>query len=441
MQEERTDMITLYENHKYMHIPLKYRGITNIIRKCNVFTLDSVIWQPRDVDYSTAIKTLVGIYYHFLVSGGHIMKSLAVASDPSLICLNLTESENKDGDPVLSATETAQFLGYILHGLYCFHNKKCRNTSVMHGMAYLVRKLYEPFMRFGDSYIQELYYAIIARGTFVLQMNNKLLAKAFYKGLYDVWPYAKDRQKYFFGGMSYDVQAAYDSVLNHEDLFFDPMRDGRKYPWNMYEYNVDNIILTYAAAKEMKDVGEKTRCFSPDDIKKYGQVMDFIYDFFTRVSPFYKVRCDYYNARYSEYLKETDPVEYYGNVGHVMEKYPVLQMDYCPYLFYSCELFKSTEKPETHLYAGIAKNYTGRDYDRLDKDCPIFGQRIGQPEQGESLSVALNTIMDGAVAITMAFWVINCICEWQKRTHGLTFIFWGVIILFFLGCAGAGSKS
>ncbi len=434
-------MITRYENHKYVHIPRKYRGITNITRKCDVFTIDSMIWKPRDVDYSTAIKALVSIYYHFLVSSGHICKGLASASDPSLICLNITHNEKKDGKPILSRDETEECLGYLLHGMCCFHNKKCRNTSVMQGMAYLVRKLYEPYMGSGDNYILDIYYAIIVRGTFVLQMSNKLLAKAFYKGIYDVWPYARDRQKHFFGGMSYDAQAAYDSVLNHEDIYFDPMHDERKYPWNMYEYNVDNIILTYAAAKEMKDIGEKTGCFFPDVIKKYDLTMDFIKDFFTDVSPFYKARCDHYNERPSESLRDSDPVEYYGNVVHTMEKYPALEMDYCPYLFYSCELFKSTGKPETHLYKGIAKNYTGRDYGKLDNDCPIFGQRACQPVLKSPVSYGFNIITDSVVIITMLFWVINCICEWQKRTHCLSILFWGLVILFFMGVCGSGGSS
>ena len=276
-------MIAKYENHKHINMPLKHRGITDITRKCDVFTLDSLIWKPKDVYYKTAIRVLAGFYYHFLIRGGHISTDISAAYDPTLIFLNLTGNEKPGGEPILSKEETAEYLGLLLHGLYCFHNKKCLNTGIMQGMAYFIRKLYEPYMNSADRGTQELYYAIIARGSFVLQMSNKLLAKAFYKGLYESWPYAKDRKNYLLNArLSLDSKASYDSILDHEDISADPMHDENKYPWNMYKYNVDNLILTYCAANEMKVSGTRNKCFTDDEIRKYGQTLDFIYDYFLR---------------------------------------------------------------------------------------------------------------------------------------------------------------
>lgn len=430
-------MLERYENQNYMYVFLKNRMITNITRKCDVFTLYRPFAMTKDVDYKTAINALVDVYYHFLLSDGHIAKRNAVAKNPSLICLNLTKNEKPGGDPVLTIEETKDYLGYLLHGMYKFHNKKCRNTAVIQGMACIIRKLYEPYSGSQDKEIHELYYAIIARGTFVLQMNNKLLARAFYKGLYDLYPYAKDRQKYLCD-LLWDTEACYDSVLKHDDVHADPIHDERKYPWNLYRYNVDNLIHTYCAAKEMKTIGEKTGCFSPEEIKKYSQTMDFIYEFFKRISPFYKVRCDYYNGRGNSGLKDGDPVEYYGNVVNTMKNYETLQMDYCPYLYYSCELFKSSDDEKSWLYAGIAKTYTGRDYTSLDHDCAMFGERTRRVREEHPMASVTMAFIDALICMTMVFMVICKIGEWERRTHGLTIMFWvfvGICVFGFMGQA------
>ena len=434
-------MIANYEIQKHIAAAVKYRRIRSITRKCDVFTLCNAFGVKKDVDYRTAVDALVGVYYHFLVEGGLFCSSIPVAEDPSLICLNLTKDERPGGTPVLSEDETEGYLGCILNGLYCFHNRRCRNTAILQGMAYLVRRIYEPYMGFGNKMIHELYYAIIARGAFVLQMNNKMLAKAFYKGLYDQDPRAKEQQRYFFGGMSLDAQAVYDSVLIHEDLFFDPIHEARKYPWNMYEYNVDNLILTYCAAKGMREAGEKTKCFTPEEIRLYGLTMDFIHDFFTNVSPFYKVRCDYYNARHNPNLRLSDPVEYYNNVNTAMEKYKTLNMDYCPFLFYSCELFRSSEKPESWLYMGIAGHYTGRDYDSLDKDCPVFGERFRRTGEVRDVLCSLVKAMDlwvmGCIAVIIGMKVI----EWELRMRLSIIVFCIIISVVIAAFAGSFSDS
>lgn len=432
-------MLERYENQKYMYAYLKNRMISNITRKCDLFTLYLPFGITKDADYKTAINALVGVYYRFLLSGGSIARGNAASENPSLICLNLTQNEKPGGEPILTIEETKQYLGYLLHGLYKFHNKKCRDTAVMQGMAYIIRKLYEPYSRSRDKEIHELYYAVIARGTFVLQMNNKLLAKSFYKGLYDIYPYGKDRQKYFCG-LSWDTEACYDSILNHDDIAEDSLQDERKYPWNLYRYNVDNLILTYCAAKEMKDIGEKTKCFYPDEIKKFGQIMDFIYDFFKRISPFYKVRCDYYNSRENRGLKDGDPVTYYGNVVNTMKKYETLQMDYCPYLFYSCELFKSSDDERTWLYTGIAKTYTGRNYSSLNHDCAMFGERTRRACEERPMASVIMAFTDALICMTMVCMVACKIGEWERRTHGLTIMGWVFVGICILGVAGSTSK-
>lgn len=435
-------MLERFENQKYIYAGIKYMMVTNISRRCDVFTLHLPFDRTKDVDYVTAINALTCIYYHFLTSGGLISRECAVAVDPSFICLNLTKDERPGGEPVLTADETEKYLGFLLHGLYKFHNKKCRNTEVVQGMAYFVRKLYEPYMSTSFRNIHELYYSIMARGTFVLQMNNKLLARALYRKMYDLLPDAVKQQKYFFGSISLDAQASYDSILIHDDIYADPMRDEVKYPWNMYRYNVDNLILTYCTAKEMKSIGGKTKCFQPEEIKRYDQTMSFIHDFFTNISAFYKVRCDHFNGRENPSLKDGDPVKYYGNVNNTMEKYSTLPMDYCPYLFYSCELFKSSDDARTWLYAGIAKTYTGREYSNLDLDCAIFGDRQRRLDQGHQFPLIMSVMSDAAVLLSGAIMILAAINEWERRTHGLTILLIGFCVfvgIMILGLIGAGA--
>ena len=430
-------MLKKYENQNYINVALKNRIISNITRKCDVFTLYLPFGMTKDEDYKTAINVLVGVYYRFLLSGGHIARGNTAAENPSFICRNLTETEKPGGEPVITIEKTKEYLGYLLHGLYKFHNKKCRNTKVTQGIAYIIRKLYEPYSESRDKEIHELYYAIISRGTFVLQMKNKLLARAFYKGLYDLYPYSRDIHKDLYY-LSMEAEASYDSVLNHDDLLMDPIHDERKYPWNLYRYNVDNLIHTYCAAKEMKDIGEKTKCFSPDEIKKYGLTIDFIRDFYEGIAAFYNARCDYYNNIENDGIKGGDPVGYYGNVINTMKAYENLEMDYCPYLFYSCRLFDSSDNEKTWLYAGIAKTYTGKDYTSLDHDCAIFGERTRRLKEEKPMASITIAISDILVCMAMVAMVVYRLIEWESRTHGLTMmlgIYFAVCIFGLIGWA------
>ena len=425
-------MLERYENQGNLKVAFNDRRTLNITRRCDVFTLHRSFGMKKESDYRTAINALIGVYYRFLLKSGQISKKNAVAENPSLICLNLTKDEKTGGKPVLTLDETKEYLGYLLHK---FHNKKCRNTAVMQGMAYIIRKLYEPYMGSADKEIHELYYAIIARGTFVLQMNNKLLARSFYKGIYDQYPYAKERQKNLCG-LKLDSEACYDSVLNHDDIAEDPIHDKRKYPWNLYRYNVDNLILTYCAAKEMRKIGEKTGCFSSWEIQKFKQTMDFIYDFFARISPLYKVRCDYYNDRENDGIKDGDPIEYYGNISNTMKNYETLQMEYCPYLFFSCELFKSTGDGSTCLYRGIAKTFTGREYGSLDGDCSFFGETTGSMSVDKPMTAITEWVMDAVVYLCWGTMLLYRLQQWESRTHGLTIFVWVFIGICVLGSLG-----
>ena len=169
--------------------------------------------------------------------------------------------------------------------------------------------------------------------------------------------------------------------------------------------------------------------------------MDFIHDFFTNVSPFYKVRCDYYNARQNPNLRLSDPVEYYNNVNTAMEKYKTLNMDYCPFLFFSCELFRSSEKPESWLYTGIAGHYTGRDYDSLDKDCPVFGERFRRTGEVRDVLCSLVKAMDlwvmGCIAVIIGMKVIG----WELRMRLSIIVFCIIISVVIATFAGSFSDS
>ncbi len=432
-------MIEAYEKTSYMKPTIRYdRSITDITRQCDIFHIARRHGKSEDVDYRDAIYALTGIYYHFLVSGGRIRKGLSVASDPGRICLNITINELTDGKPVLTLQETIECLGHILHGMYCFHGRRCRKYGVAQGMGFLVRKLYEPYKNSSDREIHGIYYAVIARGSFVLQMNNEIMARAFYKGLYDAWPLATEKQRYFFGGMSLDTRTCFDDLLSRRDVAVDPMHEWCLYPWNMYCYNVDNLILTYTAALEYINAVERLHSVSEKELATFKQTKGFIHDFFTRISPFYMTRCDFYNNRQNEYLKEgKDPVEYYGNVQHTMAVYDTLPMDYAPYLFYSCELFHSTEDKSTWLYEGIVKIYTGRDSALLDNICPIFGQRISKHgrkrQDADNAMIRLSYITIGSLFLFLLIFI----CEWEVRTGIIRKTLIGLAILFILGCIGA----
>lgn len=435
-------MIEAYEKTTYMKPAIHYdRGIIDITRQCDVFHIAREFGRSEDVGYRAAIYALTGIYYHFLVSGGRIRKGLSVASDPGRICLNITVNELPDGKPVMTLQETAECLGHILHGLYCFHGRRCRAYGVAQGMGFLVRKIYEPYKNSGDRGIHDIYYALIARGSFVLQMNNEIMARAFYKGLYGAWTLASEEQRYFFGGMSLDARACFDDLLSRKDVAVDPMHEWRLYPWNMYCYNVDNLILTYTAALEYIDAAERLHFASEKELAAFKQTKGFIRDFFTRISPFYMTRCDYYNNRQNEYIKEDkDPVEYYGNVRHTMEAYDTLSMDYAPYLFYSCELFRSTEDKTTWLYEGIAKCYTGRNCAKLDNVSPLFGQRISK--LARRLQTAENAMIPFGTATIGVFsmHLLVLICEWETRTGLIRKTVIGFVIFFIIGCFGSASN-
>ena len=418
--------------------------IKDISRKCDVFYLHRNVGSDTETDYKGAICALVGIYCHFLKSGGRIRKSMTVAGSPSHICRNITIDETEGGRPALSLDETRQCISDILEGLYRFHNSKCRKYDVAQGMGFMVRKLYEPYRNSGDKEIHEVFYAVIARGTFVLQMNNEIMARAFYKGLYEAWSFAANKQQYFFGENFWDAQVCYDNLLSHDSVDEDPIHDGRKYPWNLYRYNVDNIILTHCAAKEFIDAAEKNGFMRKEDLRQYRQVMNLSYDFFKRVAAFYKVRCDFFNNRSIEGVEDgRDPVEVYGNVQHTLEDYESLSMDYAPYIFYSCNLIQSTEDRSSWIYQGIAKNYTGREYGSLDAAYPVFKGRDDNFEYREwPTKAGMAFLVISFISVMLVTGIVSVV-EWESRTHfiakavTISFVFMILMLIGLLNNAGS----
>ena len=413
------------------------RTIRDISRKCDVFYIHRNIGQDTETDYRGAICALVGIYCHFLKSGGRIRKSMTVAGNPSNICRNITIDETESGRPALSMDETRQCISDILEGLYRFHDRKCRKYDVAQGMGLIIRKLYEPYRNSDDMEIHELFYAVIARGTFVLQMNNEIMARAFYKGLYEAWSFAANKQQYFFGENFWDAQVCYDNLLSHESVEEDPIHDGRKYPWNLYRFNVDNIILTHCAAKEFIDAADKNGFMRKEDLRQYRQVMDLSNDFFKRVAAFYRVRCDYFNNRSIEGVEEgRDPVEVYGNVQHTLEDYESLSMDYAPYIFYSCRLIQSTEDRSSWIYQGIAKNYAGKEYGDLDAAYSVFSGRDGNYDYREwPAKAGMTFFVIGFISVIFVTGIV-AVVEWESRTHFIarTAAISVVLLIYFAIC-------
>ncbi len=436
-------MIAKYETPGYMYPTIGYdRSITDITRQGDTFFIHNIRKDPIASDCKSAVYALIGVYYHFLISGGNIRKKLPAASDPDKIWINITKNGLSDGAPGLSLSETKECLGLILKGLCSFHNSHCRNYAIGQGIGYMIRKIYEPYRTSNDMELHDIFYAMIARGSFSLQMNNEIMARSFYKGLYSAWDYATAKNRYFFGGMSHDATVSFDDILSRKDVTMDPMHDWRMYPWNMYCFNIDNLILTYCAATEYVATAEKVGGISAEGIKPYKQVTDFIHDFFTSVSPLYRVRCNYFNNRPDEDLKyDSDPIENYSNIRTALEKYSTLSMDYVPYLFYCCELFRSTANPKTHIYEGIASNFTHRDYKTLDNTCPIFGQRYSENSQKGISAELLLKLLPAITIVAFSTMVFIRIAAFEARTGAIKTTCIVLIILFILGASGTNNNS
>ncbi len=244
--------------------------------------------------------------------------------------------------PILSLEETKEYLRQIYFDMQFYHNRNCREAKTMRGLGYLIRKLYEQHMNEDDPELHELFYNIIAQGAFTLQMRKPALARSLYRGFYDAWPLAVEHQRQLLKSASRDAEQVYDDLLSHDDPAEDPANDQNRYPWNMYSYNVDDLILLHCAISERIDIAGKQKHINLRNMNHFCRTKDLICDFFQDVTPYYKARCDYFNQRVTKFTRKGNPADHYNNIEIMLKKCTGLPKEYAPYLIHTCELFGSS---------------------------------------------------------------------------------------------------
>ncbi|MBO4373616.1 MAG: hypothetical protein J5829_00760 [Lachnospiraceae bacterium] len=381
---------------------------------------------------------VVGIYCRYLSSSSLIVKREIFTMDPTAAFSHLTENDLKNGTPLLSPAETKECLKHIHHGMTCFHNRTCRDTKIFRSIGYIVRKLYEPYIKEDDPDFHEAFFFLIARAAFSLQMNNCPMARAFYAGIYDAWQAAAETNDHLLHGEGRAAGLVFDALLTHSDPAEDPAHDPNRYPWNMYSYNADNLILLYSDLTEYMDMVKTNGSVNLRNYRQYCDMKAALYDFFQNIVPYYKARCDYYNKRETPFTNKGNPVYHLDNTDIWMRDHGNLPKEYAPYLFYTVELFLYTGWQKEREYEKTAKEFAKAQAGNYDKENPITVRRellLKKHEKEACVLMCIITVLFGlCIKFVPAVAVAAFIME--IGFSGVCII--GLIALCVIGCAFRG---
>ncbi len=335
--------------------------------------------------------------------------------------------------PLLSPAETKECLKHIHNGMMHFHNRRNRETKIFRSIGYVVRKLYEPYLKEDDPDLHEAFFFLLARAAFSLQMNNCPMARALYAGIYDAWPSAAEAKDHLLQAEGGAAGQVFDDLLTHEDPAEDPAHDPNRYPWNMYSYNADNLILLHCDLTEYMNIVKTNRFVNLRHYRHYCDTRTALDDFFRGVTPFYKARCDHYNKRETAFTKKGDPIYHYDNTDTWMKDHGNLPKEFAPYLFYTVELFSYTGLQKERGYERTAKEYAKIPAGSFDKENPITCQRERLLKKHEREANRLMCIITALFGLCLKLIPLAVLI---KSLMGIGFVIICIIVLIILCLIG-----
>jgi hypothetical protein len=343
--------------------------ITAIETKDGKYTLIDNKGERHDVTAREATLTIIGIQMHYLLHKGRISDSIEAVNNPLSLTPYLTNDGSPSGKPILSASDTLKCFDQLTNGMLRFNNKKCLNYKPAFGIGCISYMLLYPYLNTDKGDIYKAFYTMISQGSFGFQMRCKAMARSFYKGVYTSWPLAKKDHDYFFS--EEDFNTCYDNILDKNDVFDDPIHYRSQYPMNLFSLNVDGIIITYSAASLIADKAEQLTWIDADMKTQYQYSKYYGRKFYLSLTPYYKMRAEWYNHTGKGAEHRDDPVHRYNNGETFFETDKDLNTETNPHLVYLFDIIVSDGT--IGGYEKVASKYSHEKFSRLDHDCPILG--------------------------------------------------------------------
>ena len=387
------------KSYKYFYVSIKApKNLINIEKKGKIYLFRFKNGKTEEHDLTDTLYAIIGVQTNFLKKSGRKTTGYEFACHPQELIDTLVE----DGKPLLSEDKTYECMAQLQYGILAYENKRCKNIDIGNGIGYILYKLYEPYSsEHGTGRIFEKYFNIISVGLFALQLKCKALTKCVYRGLYGSWVHAKQLHDRMFlpkNGVQTIYADVYEDILaiKEADLFSDPLHDPAKYPQNLKEYNIDNLIFCMTAVEVMHKSNTDFHILEQRKAADYIYAHERILEFFNKATPLYKKRCDnliaggkgaeardfpiaaeiskiLLNMVHTVLDKNGDQVRDRDGDIRLTQAEKLYEVD-VPYLRFTLCIFASDEKYTENPYEYIRK-LTGMSLNDMDLDCRILGER------------------------------------------------------------------